>query len=190
MLKSELRKLYLEKRKELPSTLFDSYNAQIWNILLNEFDLDQYPYLHTFLPILASREINTFQIIENIRIHFPSCKIIVPKTDFKTKTIQNYLLEKDTTLIHNAWGIPEPQDAELIDEQRIDIVLTPLLCVDQQGYRVGYGGGYYDRFFLKTRKDCLKLGLSLLPPVEKMEDSQEYDIRLDACIHPEGIFWF
>lgn len=45
------------------------------------------------------------------------------------------------------FGIPEPgEDCPVVDRDTIDLILTPCLCCDQVGYRLGRGGGYYDRF--------------------------------------------
>ncbi|MDH3493028.1 MAG: 5-formyltetrahydrofolate cyclo-ligase, partial [Acidobacteriota bacterium] len=72
----------------------------------------------------------------------------------------------------------------------LDFVLVPLLCFDRRGHRVGYGGGYYDRFLAKVRPDCLKIGLSFFGPVDEIEDVHEGDIRLDYCVMPERIYDF
>ena len=79
---------------------------------------------------------------------------------------------------------------ELIDEKEIDLVLVPLLCFDKKGFRVGYGKGFYDRFLSKCRSDVLKIGLSYFKPVEKIEDVRDFDVALDYCITPKGVWHF
>ena len=64
----------------------------------------------------------------------------------------------------------------------IDVVLVPLLCSDGQGYRVGYGKGFYDRFLVKCRPDCRKIGLSYFPPVDRIEDVTESDVKMDEVV--------
>lgn len=50
------------------------------------------------------------------------------------------------TLIENRFGLREPSaDAERIELSRVDAIVVPALCFDARGYRIGYGGGYYDR---------------------------------------------
>ena len=57
------------------------------------------------------------------------------------------------------WGILEmdPETAETIEPEGLDMVITPGLAFTLTGKRLGYGGGYYDRLFSATRDDCVKL---------------------------------
>ena len=70
------------------------------------------------------------------------------------------------------------------------MVFVPLLVFDQQGHRVGYGMGYYDRFLVQCSETTLKVGLSFFDPVSKIEDIKTHDIALDFALTPEGIFTF
>ncbi|WP_431293282.1 5-formyltetrahydrofolate cyclo-ligase [Pedobacter sp. P26] len=81
----------------------------------------------------------------------------------------------------------EPQKGNL-HEGEIDMVVIPLLAFDKQGYRVGYGKGFYDRFLRDI--NAQKIGLSLHPAIEKIDDVNEYDIKLDFCITPTEIIKF
>jgi len=64
------------------------------------------------------------------------------------------------------------------------------LTVDEKGYRVGYGKGFYDRFLQHCRPDCLKVGLSYFPPVAEISDKDEFDVPLDLCITPATTYVF
>ena len=70
------------------------------------------------------------------------------------------------------------------------MVLVPLLNFDEEGNRVGYGKGYYDRFLAHCRPDCIKVGFSYFEPLDSIDDVHEYDIKLDYGITPGGIFVF
>ena len=86
-------------------------------------------------------------------------------------------------------GHPEPTDNLFVSPQQIDLVLIPLLVFDQRGYRVGYGKGFYDRFLAQCRPDAQKIGLSLEPPVTVIDDVDDYDVALDGCVMPDGVWW-
>ncbi|GHB55156.1 hypothetical protein GCM10007390_05410 [Persicitalea jodogahamensis] len=107
-----------------------------------------------------------------------------------TSKLQNYLWNDETVLISNRWGIEEPGagTSQPVEIQAIDAVLVPLLAFDQKGHRVGYGGGFYDRFLAQCRPDTLKIGLSAFEAIEEIEDADEWDVKLNYCVTPTNIY--
>ena len=88
------------------------------------------------------------------------------------------------------WGIPEPVGGTIVKPTDFDIVLIPLLAFDKNGQRVGYGKGFYDRYLLNCRPDCLKIGISLFDPVDLIEEVESHDIPLDIAICPAKLYDF
>ncbi len=84
-------------------------------------------------------------------------------------------------LVKSSYGINEPLTQSIaIDE--LDLIILPALMVDTEGYRLGYGGGYYDRL-LKNKSDDLKT-ITPLPSqliVNKLPHD-DYDIKTDIII--------
>ena len=192
MKKAALRKEFLQKRKEADGQWLVEKNALIAQNLEKFVHENRFKTLHTFLPQLGSREINTFFVIESFRIAFPTMRIAAPYIIPGTREMEHFVVTPFTHLVVNQWKIPEPDPltSEKISPEDTDIVLVPLLAFDRKGYRVGYGGGYYDRFLPQTRPDCIKMGLSLFEEVHEIEDTDEFDIPLDACITPEKLYDF
>ncbi|MTI29279.1 5-formyltetrahydrofolate cyclo-ligase, partial [Xanthovirga aplysinae] len=169
---------------------FEQRCKSIRNLFFDSFNFHKITCVHCFLPILKNREINTWLIIEGLRTLHPPVDIAVSVSNFQSMEMENYLLTENTQLIDNKWGIPEPVNAELLPSEKIDLVLLPLLAFDEQGHRVGYGKGFYDRFLSKCRPDLVTIGLSLEPPIPFIEGTHEYDYKMDYAITPEKVWSF
>lgn len=188
MLKSELRRIYLARQKAFSHIERTQKSELIGEKFFAHFDLSSINFLHCFLPIEKFNEINTHTILQKVRHQFPHVQTIVPRVNFTNNTMENLFFTHKTELAPNLWQISEPTHNETIETEKIDAVLVPLLCFDVRGFRVGYGKGFYDRFLQKCRPDCLKIGLSFFPPVEKIEDAQDFDVPLDYCVTPDRVF--
>ena len=196
MTKAGLRQHFLAKRKALSATDIQHRSALIAQSFLDFLAQQTRPekinHLHTFLPIQRQNEVDTWPIIRLLWQQFPSIQVVVSVTDPIANSLTHYALDQHTPLIENKWGIPEPANTGQIpiESDQIDFVLVPLLIFDQTGHRVGHGGGYYDRFLAECRPNCLKNGVSLFEPVERIDDVESTDIRLDTCILPDRIYYF
>ncbi len=186
-----LRSEFLQKRKELSAKEIEEKNHAILENIKSFFEISRIKTIHIFLPQLGKTETDTWRIISFLR-NFDQLKIISPRTIPGTKEMEHYLLTPETILISNQWKIPEP-DPEFslkIDPQIIDAVLIPLLAFDKKGFRVGYGGGYYDRFLVQCRPDVIKIGLSFFDPVDEIDDVDSFDVAMNYCITPFGVVKF
>lgn len=190
MRKSELRKICLAKRKALSAETAAEKSLQIAERFFREFDLNKINYLHGFLPIERFHEIDTRLIFHRVWFEFAHIETVVPRINFKTDELENLMFTPVTELVQNAWMIHEPAHNELIETAKLDLILVPLLAFDGDGNRVGYGKGYYDRLLKNCRADCLKVGLSYDQPIEKIEDVNENDVKLDCCLTPFEFYKF
>jgi len=77
-----------------------------------------------------------------------------------------------------------------VSESEIDLIFVPLLAFDETGNRVGYGKGFYDKFLTKCRPDAIKVGLSYFEAIDRISDSEQFDIPLNYCITPQRIYEF
>ncbi len=188
MTKAELREIYLAKQKNLSPLERKRKSERIAESFFRKFDLTEINFLHCFVAIEKFNEVETSLIFQKTWLRFPQIATLVPRVNFQTKEIENLKFTGTTKLIKNTWEISEPTANELIETEKIDIVLVPLLCFDRKGFRVGYGKGFYDRFLKNCRTDCLKIGLSYFAPIKEISDVQDFDVRLDFSITPEEIF--
>ena len=176
--KSTLRKTILQYRRLISDTEFQKRNLQ----LLQKIELfihEKSPkIIHTFLPISRNKEVDITPLFPNWWKE--GKRIIVSKTNFETRKMDHYLLKKETILKNNSLGIPEPEDGDSVKIQDVDLILIPLLAVDKQRNRIGYGGGFYDHLLSETK--ALKVGLSLSSPLDRITQRDEWDIPLDFII--------
>jgi len=187
MTKAALRKKYKALRNTLTKETIDDYSLRIANQLLS-LDIWSYNFYHIFLSIKTQKEVNTDYIL-NI-LAGKDKNIVIPKSDFKTNTLKNYLLTDTTKIKLNAYNIPEPIDGIVVENAKIDVVFIPLLAYDIKGHRVGYGKGFYDNFLKQCKPETIKIGLSFFKPETKIEDLSATDIPLDYCINCNDILTF
>ncbi len=164
------------------------FSTAIVDRLFEEFDFSEIRVVHLFLSIDSNSEVDTRPLIDRVRADFPAIRIAVPRVS--GDDLESLVLDESTQLELSSWNVPEPVDDRFVEPQTIDLVVVPLLAFDRRGYRVGYGKGFYDRFFKTCRNDCLKVGVSFFPPAESIEDTNENDVRLNYCLTPIQTYKF
>lgn len=185
MNKETLRNLYLEKRKLLTPLEYKKRCLLIEQQLL-QF-LAAHPELkniHTFLSMESQKEVNTWGLFEHLLLS-KEHNVYVPKTQ-KKPVLTHHLMHSQTELSVNKWGIAEPTNKRTAAASTFDLVIVPLICFDKKGYRIGYGGGFYDKFLAECRPNCLKLGVSLAPPLDNMNYTEPHDIPLNMVLSHLG----
>ncbi|MBK5277784.1 MAG: 5-formyltetrahydrofolate cyclo-ligase [Bacteroidia bacterium] len=188
MTKSELRKLYLQKRLSLSDEEYGSYNLQISDLFFSNFVIASKDIIHSYIPIEKNKEPNTWLIINRIKMDYPAAHISIPRV--KNNQLENLYFEESDVLKINSWDILEPTQGEITPNNKIDLVLIPLLAFDKAGNRVGYGKGFYDQFLKECSPTCKRVGLSFFEPTERIDDINQYDVKLTHCISPERVYTF
>jgi len=186
MLKAELRKKYIQKRKALSTDEAFLLSERIFKNFIEYFKPSQSQKIHIFIPIEKFREVNT-QIFVSYFLSRKS-RVFVPKiVDTRLISVEIFA---DSKFELNNWGISEPvsdEDSGILD---FDFVITPLLYCDRQGNRVGYGKGFYDGFFEKVSEEVKKIGVNYFNPEENIDDVWENDIPLDYLVTPDAVLSF
>jgi 5-formyltetrahydrofolate cyclo-ligase len=190
MTKAELRRAMLARRRALTALEVEQRSDKLRQKLFQQFEIGKWSWLHVFLPAAHQNEPDTWHIIRWIWGEKLPVQLAVPVVQPDGASLRHYHLTPATQLATNRWGIPEPVGAEEVFPPQFDAVLVPLLAFDQTGHRVGYGKGFYDRFLLECRPDVLRIGLSMELPVPKIEDAWFGDVRLHACVTPDGVWRF
>lgn len=189
MTKKELRTIYRQKRQSISSR----EKLKLDDLLLIKFQqlyFEDVTTLLTYWPKADTQEPNTHLFSGFLRHTIPGLNITYPKSDFTSAAMDALLVQEDTVYYSNQYGITEPKEGTIIEPSAIDLVFVPLLVCDADGYRVGYGKGFFDRYLARCREDIIKIGFSYFDPVDKIDDRDAFDIPLDYCITPESIYEF
>ncbi len=99
-------------------------------------------------------------------------------------------LHADSRLMKTALGIQEPLDGPLVTVDHLDLLLIPLLAIDQQGYRLGYGGGFYDQLLAQCTKKPLLIGVGFQEQWLDTLPHDPWDIPLDGFLSEKGWYFF
>jgi 5-formyltetrahydrofolate cyclo-ligase len=188
MNKAALRKIYLQKRRDLLAPVFTEMEKRVIARLLSLPDLQTKQVIHTYLPLRDKKEIDTWPVV-NV-LWSDDRTVVIPSISSDGSTMNCLQLNPEDKLETLRWGLQEPIDKRMAAVDRIDVIIMPLLCFDKKGYRIGYGRGYYDQFLQTLRQDVLKIGLSIFEPVKSIEDTDTWDVPLDICITPDRTYPF
>lgn len=181
-MKKELRK----KVAALVSTLEREYctgaDLSIRNFVLHA---PEYRNAKTiFCYVGTSREIDTLPMIEQAiaegkRIGVPLCR--------KMGIMEVREITSREDLVPGAYDILAPkEDAPLIEPEEIDLCLVPCMTCNKKGERLGYGGGFYDRFLSKTH--CPKMMLCREKVLTEEIPTEPHDLVMDSVVTEKGIF--
>ena len=156
--KKILRKEILTKRKSIDTVEKEEKDRKI----LEKFYESKY-YIEAkniFIYISYDSEINTKGIINKALMD--NKKIYVPRTEFKTRLMDAVKITSLDNLIESEYGILEPSaEKPHIDPNGLDLIVVPGVAFDRNGGRMGYGAGFYDRYFEKISKDNMKKVIKL-----------------------------
>ncbi|MFD3158412.1 5-formyltetrahydrofolate cyclo-ligase [Haloimpatiens sp. FM7330] len=177
--KNTLRKLMKEKRKNIKPDIRKMMDEQMYNNVINS---NLYKNAKTiFIFVSYNNEVNTHNIIKQaIRDDKTLC---VPKVISKESGMISIQINDFTDLEHGAYGILEPKEyCSKINPKKIDLAFVPGLAFDKNGGRIGYGGGFYDRFLKLIPKNCPIIGLGYKIQIIDEIPMDENDIKLNNLI--------
>lgn len=142
--KNELRQ---NIRHSLNKMTIDQYEQKS-NIIRNRLADEPYIIEGSTIALTVSNypEVDTSKIIEYL--WEVGKKVVVPKCQPKTRMMDFYAINNFQQLetVYMDLKEPIPEKTEFVPPDQIDVIVVPGIVYDQKGYRVGYGGGYYDRY--------------------------------------------
>ena len=146
-----------------------------------------YKQAHTIMSFISfSDEVNTHDFIKEAIED--GKQIVVPITFPKVPEIKASILTSFSQLEAGFYNIltPKKEFHKFIDPKEIDLVIVPGLAFSKDGYRVGYGGGYYDRFLSKI-PDTTTIAIAFQLQILEDLPTDDFDIPVDYIYTEENI---
>jgi len=172
-MKNKLRKQFLVQRNSLIDR--DIKNNIIKNKVLNSEVYQKCKSIFTYVSM--GSEVDTLKIIEYSLLNNKS--VAVPKI---TQTKMIFVkIDSLNDLKLGKFNILEPVSDYEIKSDEYTLFLIPALVFDKNNYRIGYGGGYYDKYLYNIK--CLKkVGLAYSFQIVESVPKNDFDIPLDFVI--------
>ena len=174
MLKSKIRKKILNIRKK-------NYNKDINFFFLKLFkeikkNNIKKKIIGGYYPI--NFEVNILELLN--KLETKGLKLSLPVIK-KNREMDFYNWSSNSLLKLNKYGIPEPEQIKKVFP---NIILVPLVAFDNRLYRIGYGGGYYDRYIEKisNKKKMFKIGIAHSCQKINKVPINKHDRKLDMII--------
>ncbi len=174
MIKSKIRKKILDIRKKKNRKNIKFSFLKIFKEIKK--NISKKKIIGGYYPV--NFEIDILDFLEKLEIKGLQLCLPVVK---KNNEMDYYSWSTKNLLKLNKYGIPEP---EKIKKVFPDIILVPLVAFDNRLYRIGYGGGYYDRYIekLSNKKNLLKIGIAHSCQKINRVPTNKYDKKLDIII--------
>ncbi|OEF96968.1 5-formyltetrahydrofolate cyclo-ligase [Desulfuribacillus alkaliarsenatis] len=177
--KRNLRNEMLLKRKKIKKDLREKKSQQIFKNLVNLDEVNAAKRIMVYVDF--QEEVQTRQFIEylwskNIDVVIPVCKP-------KNRQLNPSLLYSFDELEPGTFGVLEPKKEAIryVDLDTIDIIIVPGLAFDRHGGRIGYGAGYYDRFFERT-PNAQVIGIAYDEQLVMKIPMEDHDKRIPLII--------
>jgi 5-formyltetrahydrofolate cyclo-ligase len=177
--KRDIRKFIKDKRELLTNEDKGRLDNIIFHKVINSEEYKK--SLNIFIFVSYGSEVDTHRIIKQA---LKDEKILcVPKIISKQEGMSIVQINSFEDLKLGAYDILEPRDDKFkVNETLIDVSFVPGLAFDKNGGRVGYGGGFYDRFLRKAREDSKKIGLAYSFQILKKTPMEQNDEFIDGII--------
>ncbi|MCR5653741.1 MAG: 5-formyltetrahydrofolate cyclo-ligase [Ruminococcus sp.] len=181
--KSEIRSHYKTVRQNIPLDTKSEMDGRIAELF---FGLSEYRECSALLAFVSkSTEVDTERII---RQAFSDGKTVaVPRCDVKTNTMRFFEIRSFLDLETGCYGISEPKknypELRSFDDS---VCIVPGLVYDKERFRVGFGGGYYDRFL--SEYSGVSVGVCYSSCIERILPKDEFDRPVDILITDTTIF--
>ena len=173
--RKNMRTQLIAQREALAPSIRDERGARVKARLREEFELGRYRTLGLYWPMRG--EIDLLDLAaEHVRA---GGRAALPVVVQRSAPVEFWNWVPGSALARGLWDIPIPATREVLQP---DALLIPLVGFDRSSFRLGYGGGYYDRTLAVAQPRPLCIGLGYAAAELGSICPQAHDIRLDAIV--------
>lgn len=185
--KTQLRKTFKQKRNAIADVDRQQWNAQLYDRLTTQpFFLE---VENLFIFVSFRTEIDTHAIIK--RALLLEKNVFVPRTKDASGNMEAVQIESLEQLTTARMGLLEPElHLPPTAAPTFDLILVPGLAFDRHGYRLGYGGGFYDKFLSKLPQHGLTFGLAYHVQLTNELPFDAHDQKLDGVVTEKEVIRF
>lgn len=186
-LKAFLRAVCLQRRDQLPASERRHRSLLIARWLCSSAWYRQSKDVLTYLSVRS--EVDTRPIVE--MAWQDGKRVWAPKTNRQEQTMDFIEIRQWTDVIPGSWGIEEPAQTQpsftaVVPPERTALLLVPAVAFDRRGFRIGYGGGYYDRFLDRASHRFLTIGLAFDMQLLPWVPAEAHDWPVDGVLTERG----
>jgi 5-formyltetrahydrofolate cyclo-ligase len=179
--KRALRRRVLALRDAIPPDERERRSAEVARRL---FELPEMGDARTVMAFSSfGSEVDTAPILE--RLVTEGRHVVLPRV--VDGELEPVTYRPGAAMREASFGALEPVDADAVPPEGIEVVLTPGVAFDRRGYRVGYGGGFYDRFFRRTRGVVLKAAIGFDVQLVDEVPHGRPDVPVDLVVTDGGV---
>ena len=139
-MKKELRQTVLSQMKSLSGKDKEQADSWLTHHMLQSRAYQEAKVIATYLSM--PHEVSTADFIKQAQLD--GKRVLVPKTYGQGRMI--FVDYDESHLRKSSFGLMEPTSEEAVEKTEIDLIHVPGVVFNSQGFRIGYGGGYYDRY--------------------------------------------
>jgi 5-formyltetrahydrofolate cyclo-ligase len=177
--KRDLRALVRAARDALPAETREALGARVAERL---FSVPGFVDAGTVLAFSSfGSEVPTAPILD--RLHRQGRRVALPRVRAEAMEARGYRPGDPMTVAR--FGALEPVEGERLAPEEFDAVIVPGLAFDRQGFRVGYGGGHFDRFLERVRADALTVGICFAIQLVDRIPTEAHDIAVRWVVTDE-----
>lgn len=143
------------------------------------------PFRTVCLYMSKPPEVDTRPLARHLLVK--GVRLVVPVIERETRTLRLSAVTDLSSLVQSTFNVPEPIGSEIpVDPASVEAAVVPMIAFDRRGSRLGYGAGYYDRFF-SLHPHILTIGIAFSGQEIAGMPADPLDVPMDVIVTEQEI---